>query len=259
VDGGPQDRSALCRALQLRGAVHQGPHHSVGIHRAAHHDRSGPALRHILRREFEVFGKQEYGERRKPGFLRVDTVYQGQKDGTPGVYYINSVDTVTQWQNVGWVQTISEAVHNSRIGGLSASVPLPDHWLHCDNGSEFLNYQDAKMLNKLLIEFTKSRAYRTTDNALVEGKSGAVLRKHRLRVHCRRTCRIALALLHRPIQPLPELSSTLRLCGPAQRHARPHQTTLSGRPLSDTIRRYRRGETNATGEAWHSWRVRLYL
>jgi hypothetical protein len=40
---------------------------------------------------------------------------------------------------------------------------------HCDSGSEFLNHQVEKMLNKLLVEFTKSRAYRTTDNALVEG------------------------------------------------------------------------------------------
>jgi hypothetical protein len=30
----------------------------------------------------------------------------------------------------------------------------------------------------MLAEFTKSRAYRTTDNALVEGKNGAVVRKH---------------------------------------------------------------------------------
>ena len=34
------------------------------------------------------------------------------------------------------------------------------------------------MLEKLRIEFTKSPAYRTTDNALVEGKNGAVIRKH---------------------------------------------------------------------------------
>ena len=34
------------------------------------------------------------------------------------------------------------------------------------------------MLNRLLMEFTKSRAYRTTGNALVEGKNGAVVRKH---------------------------------------------------------------------------------
>ena len=49
---------------------------------------------------------------------------------------------------------------------------------HCDNGSEFINRTVAKLLNKLLVEFTKSRAYRSTDNALVEGKNGAVVRKH---------------------------------------------------------------------------------
>jgi len=49
---------------------------------------------------------------------------------------------------------------------------------HCDNGSEFINHTVVKLLNKLLVEeFTKSRAYRSTDNALVEGKNGAVVRK----------------------------------------------------------------------------------
>ena len=33
------------------------------------------------------------------------------------------------------------------------------------------------MLGKLLVEFTKSRANRSQDNALVEGKNGAVIRK----------------------------------------------------------------------------------
>ena len=35
----------------------------------------------------------------------------------------------------------------------------------------------AKLLNKLRAEFTKSRACRSQDNALVEGKNGAVIRK----------------------------------------------------------------------------------
>ena len=34
------------------------------------------------------------------------------------------------------------------------------------------------MLKELLIEFTKSRACRSQDNALVEGKNGAIIRKH---------------------------------------------------------------------------------
>jgi hypothetical protein len=55
------------------------------------------------------------GERRrpdpqgKPGYLRVDTVHQGDLEGVKGVYYINAVDEVTQWQVVGATAQISEA------------------------------------------------------------------------------------------------------------------------------------------------------
>ena len=64
--------------------------------------------------------------------------------------------------------------------GDTASIPPSvSRAFHSDNGSEFLNYKVQKLLNKLLVpEFTKSRANRTTDNALVEGKNGAVVRKH---------------------------------------------------------------------------------
>jgi hypothetical protein len=37
----------------------------------------------------------------RPGYLRVDTVHQGDWDGAKGVYHINAVDAVTQWQVVG--------------------------------------------------------------------------------------------------------------------------------------------------------------
>ena len=40
------------------------------------------------------------------------------------------------------------------------------------------SHQVAKLLNKLLIEFTKSRSRHTNDNALVEGKNAATVRKH---------------------------------------------------------------------------------
>jgi hypothetical protein len=123
-------------------------------------------------------------ERRKPdplgqpGYLRVDTVHQGQKDGKAGVFHINAVDTVTQWQNIGCVETISERHMLPVLEAMLHQFPFRILGFHCDNGSEFLNYRVANMLEKLLVEFTKSRAYRTTDNALVEGKNGAVVRKH---------------------------------------------------------------------------------
>lgn len=55
------------------------------------------------------------GERRKPdtqgrpGYLRIDTVHQGDRDGVKGVYHINAVDEVTQWQIVAASGQISEA------------------------------------------------------------------------------------------------------------------------------------------------------
>jgi hypothetical protein len=107
----------------------------------AHERLSGPATRHILKREFEVYGKPEFerlanlsnghlynlrrspryglrsyektrptavstGERRKPapngqpGFLRIDTVHQGDGPEGKGIYHINAVDEVTQWEVV---------------------------------------------------------------------------------------------------------------------------------------------------------------
>jgi hypothetical protein len=115
----------------------------------------------------------------KPGYIRVDTVHQGQHDGHPGVYHINAVDTVTQWEVLGCTETISERHLIPVLEAMLHQFPFRILGFHCDNGSEFLNHTVVQLLNKLLVEeFTKSRAYRTTDNALVEGKNGAVVRKH---------------------------------------------------------------------------------
>jgi len=50
--------------------------------------------------------------------------------------------------------------------------------IHVDNGSEYINYQVAKLLKKLLIELTKSRPRHSNDNALAESKNASVVRKH---------------------------------------------------------------------------------
>ncbi|MCC7153300.1 MAG: hypothetical protein IT161_01925 [Bryobacterales bacterium] len=44
----------------------------------------------------------------RPGFLRIDTVHQGGFDGAKGVYHINAVDEVTQWQVMAATPKISE-------------------------------------------------------------------------------------------------------------------------------------------------------
>lgn len=71
------------------------------------------------------------GERRapqpkqQPGYLRVDTVHQGDLDGTKGIYHINAVDEVTQWQVVGAAAHISEAWLLPVLSAMLEQFPLP--------------------------------------------------------------------------------------------------------------------------------------
>jgi transposase InsO family protein len=123
------------------------------------------------------------GERRKPtpegrpGFVRIDTVHQGDQDGVKGVYHINAVDEVTQWQVVGAASFISEAWLMPVLQAILAQFPFVLLNFHSDNGSEFINHVVADLLKKLLIEQTKSRPRHSNDNGLVEAKNGAVIRK----------------------------------------------------------------------------------
>jgi transposase InsO family protein len=124
------------------------------------------------------------GERRKPqpqgapGYLRIDTVHQGDQDGRKGIYHINAVDEVTQWEIVAATPQISEFWLIPLLETMLQQFPFVIRGFHSDNGSEFINYIVAKLLGKLLIEQTKSRARHSGDNGLVEAKNGAVIRKH---------------------------------------------------------------------------------
>jgi transposase InsO family protein len=124
------------------------------------------------------------GERRKPrpqgspGYLRIDTVHQGDQDGRKGIYHITAVDEVTQWEIVAATPQISEFWLIPLLETMLQQFPFVIRNFHSDNGSEFINYTVAKLLGKLLIEQTKSRAHHSGDNGLVEAKNGAVIRKH---------------------------------------------------------------------------------
>jgi transposase InsO family protein len=123
-----------------------------------------------------------------PGYIRIDSVHQGDMDGVKGVYHINAVDSVTQMQFVATCEKISEAYMLPVIGQLLAGFPFAILGFHSDNGSEYINYQVAKMLDKLLIEFTKSRPRHSNDNALAESKNASIVRKHLGYAHIPQYC-----------------------------------------------------------------------
>ena len=125
------------------------------------------------------------GERRapapnnQPGYLRVDSVHQGDRDGVKGVYPINTVDCVTQYEGGATCERMSEAFLLPVLEALLHSFPFVIKGFHSDNGSEYINRHVAQLLNKLLIEaHTKSRARHSNDHAQAESKNGSIVRKH---------------------------------------------------------------------------------
>ena len=178
-----------------------------------HYRLSAAATHEIMRREYEMFGKKEYqnishvsfshinnlresekykaeylhhtqarkipiGETTKPqpnnipGSIRVDTVSQND------IYHINSVCEITQWEVVVCVPKISEYFLEPALKFMLDQYPFTIFNFHSDRGSEFINHIVEKLLNKLLIHQTKSRSRHCNDNALVEEKNGAVIRKN---------------------------------------------------------------------------------
>ena len=124
------------------------------------------------------------GERAKPqsqglpGLIRIDTVHQGDRDGHKGVYHINAVDEATQWEVVVSLERIIEKHLEANLEDILKQFPFRINAFHSDNGSEFVNKTVAKILNKLLIRFTRSRPRHPDDNGLVESKNGSVIRKN---------------------------------------------------------------------------------
>lgn len=149
--------------------------------------RKKPAYRRITKRfektKSSKYGRIGIGQRQKPlpggrpGFIRVDSVHQGDRLKTKGVYHINSIDEVTQFELIGAVEQITEKFMLPLLERLLKAYPFKILGFHADNGSEYINQFVAAMLNKLLIKLTKSRPRHSDDNALIESKNGTIIRK----------------------------------------------------------------------------------
>jgi hypothetical protein len=93
--------------------------------------------------------------------------------------------------------SLPEAVRSGKSDGIVCAVEkISEHYLipileqlleqfsfellgfHANNGSEYINKRVAHWLQKLWIEFTKSRSRHSNDNARIESKNGAIIRKH---------------------------------------------------------------------------------
>lgn len=129
------------------------------------------------------------GERKKPepngmpGFIRTDSVHQGDCNGKKGVYHINSVDEVTQWQVPMAVEALQDSCVQPALDQAFMLFPFYILNFHSDNGGEYINKTVKSFLERWKVKQTKSRPRRSNDNGLVETKNGAVIRKHMTHYH----------------------------------------------------------------------------
>jgi len=180
---GPAVKKLCERACEVFGQTEYTSLASISVSHLYNLRKSTPYTRQ--RRHFEKTRPQRssIGERRKPqpngqpGYIRIDTVHQGDLDKHKGLYHINAVDEVTQFEVVCSVEKISERYLIPALEQLLKTFPFTLLGFHSDNGSEYINKRVAELLEKLLIEFTKSRSRQSNDNALAESKNGAVVRK----------------------------------------------------------------------------------
>jgi len=114
-----------------------------------------------------------------PGYLRGDTVPQGDFDGVKGGYPINAVDEVPPFDIVCSVETISDRDLLPVVEDLLDQFPVVLLAFQADKGSEYLNKHVVPLLNTRLRELPQSRARHGTDKALVDSTNGAIVRTQR--------------------------------------------------------------------------------
>jgi len=114
----------------------------------------------------------------QPGFLEIDFVVHsgGSTKGT----FIHSL--VATDVNSGWTESVPLLVREQSlvVEGLNIirrQFPIPVLGIDSDNASAFINDTLVSYCEREQIEFTRSRAYHKNDQAWIEQKNGAVIRK----------------------------------------------------------------------------------
>ena len=112
--------------------------------------RSQTYLRRMGSKDLTRPAQMAIAERRRPrpgglpGYLRIDSVHQGDLDKVKGVYHIDVVDEVTQYQFVGSVERISEHYLMPVLESLLEAFPFRIRSFHSDYRSRKLATRERR-------------------------------------------------------------------------------------------------------------------
>jgi hypothetical protein len=118
-------------------------------------------------------------ERKKPGFIQVDTVHHcGTSTGGEYLLTLTATDvfsggvSLRGLLNKAWKWTFDA------LADVRATLPFPFLEYHSDNGSEFINESVAKWCHDEHVNFTRSRSHKKNDNCFVEQKNDKCVREY---------------------------------------------------------------------------------
>ena len=152
--------------------------------RLAVHGRRRVNAKPAVRRSVPVRTFSDWNEP-PPGFMEADLVaHSGESMAGSFVHTLVLTDIASEWTECVAIPVREAAVVVDTVTKLRPLLPFRLIGLDTDNGSEFVNETMVPYCRAAGIEFTRSRPYRKNDQAWVEQKNGAVVRRlvgyHRL-------------------------------------------------------------------------------
>ena len=166
-------RAALLRLRPTTIDQRLKPYRRTGLRRPYHPSQAARSLKAQI--PLRTFG--DWAEV-TPGSLQADLVLHCG-DTTEGFYLttLTAVDVASSWTEcrVVWGKTqnrVAGALHRIRM-----SLPMALAEIHTDNGSEFINERLVPYCQREGIRFTRGRPYKKNDQAYVEQKNWAVVRR----------------------------------------------------------------------------------
>ena len=114
-----------------------------------------------------------------PGYFECDLVEHcgGVKDGGNFVHTLTLTDIHSGWTECAALAVREQSLVVEGIRAIASRIPFALRGLDTDNDSAFMNETLWGYCNHLRIEWTRSRAYLKNDQAWVEQKNGAVVRR----------------------------------------------------------------------------------
>ncbi len=132
---------------------------------------------YLLKQHIPVRSFAEWEDRR-PGFVEIDLVaHGGESVHGEFVYTLGLVDVATGWFEASAVPTRSQRGVFAALQALRARLPFALLGIDSDNDNAFINDQLLRYCQAERLTFTRSREYRKNDQAHIEERNGAVIRR----------------------------------------------------------------------------------